>query len=215
MRRFTHVTSFFCLLVLLASCGAPTQKYGASKSEGVYFAVPVSWHAISTNSLNLQESKSKVVGAAEKLALVKWQYAFTFDKRYSAKDIFSFAVTKTPVAFARVRSLFPDEVNAISYNSLRNVVVPLTDWVNYPDKTTPEFNILDDYEVVEKGARGVRTIYSFTQNGKSQTVDQTAMVSEDRQTIYVFVVRCANSCYDKRKSLITKIADSFTVRGAR
>ncbi len=204
-----------CAVLLISSCAAPTQKYGASKEQGVFFTVPVSWHEISGKELNRQESLSTAVGAAEKLALVKWQEAFSASPKLGAKDVFSFSSHESPIAFARVRLLFPDEVNAVSYNSLRNVIVPLTDWVNFPTKTTPVFDILDDYEVIEKGARGVRTIYSFTEQGKSQTVDQTAMVSEDRQTIYVFVVRCSSACYKKRKSEITKVADSFTVRGTR
>ena len=215
MGRQPKFVIFASLLALLASCGTPSQKYAASKSEGVYFTVPVSWHEITGASLNAQEARSTAVGAAEKLALVKWQDAFSVDPKYGAKDVFSFKVTSQPVVFARVRVLFPDEVNTVSYNSLRNVIVPLTDWVNYPTKTTPAFNIIDDREIIEKGARGVRTIYSLTQSGEEQTVDQTALVSADRQKIYVFVVRCSTVCYEKYKSAITKIADSFTVRGTR
>jgi len=213
--RLKITASFLCILVLLSACGTPTQRYGASKSEGVYFTVPNNWHEISTKSLNAQEALSKALGAAEKLALVKWQDAFSEDAVYGAKAVFTFTATNKPVAFARVRSLFPDEVNAVSYNALRNVIVPLTDWVNNPTKSTPIFNILDDREVVQKGARGVRTVYSVEVAGQSLTVDQTSLVSQDRQKIYVFIVRCSSVCYDKNKSVITKVADSFTVRGTR
>lgn len=199
--------------IILTSCSAPSQTYASSKSEGVFFALPNGWHHVTNQALNAFESKSTAEGAAEKLALVKWQVAYSKDSQVGPKEIFSFTVTDSPLAFARVRSLFPAEVNAVSYNTLRDLVVPITDWVNNPTKTTPKFTILDDFEVVEKGARGVRTIYSFSQNGQGQTVDQTAMVSNDRQTMYVFVIRCSDACYKKNQKTITAISDSFTVRG--
>jgi hypothetical protein len=204
-----------CITLLLSACGQSSQKYAASKSEGVYFTVPPSWNEISTQRLTAHEATSKEAGAAEILALVKWQLAFSPARQMSPHDIFSFVATDAPVAYARVRSLLPAEANSVSYNSLRNVIVPITQWVTNPTKETPEFNIIDDYEVVGKGARGVRTIYSFTDGGKSQTVDQTSMVSNDRQMMYIFVIRCSTQCYNKNYKVMTKISDSFTVRGAK
>ena len=165
--------------------------------------------------LNAIESKSSASGAAERLALVKWQQAFTFDKSVTPSRVFSLVAPKVPIAFVRVRELFPDEVNSVSYNSLRNIVEPITEWINSPTATTPTYNIVDDYEVVQKSARGVRTIYNFTTKGISQTIDQTALVSSDRHKIYVFVVRCTTTCYNKHIKIISRIADSFTVRGNR
>ncbi len=204
-----------CLSILLAACGAPTQKYGASKSEGVYFTVPNSWHEITMKELNAIEAQSKAVGAAEKLALVKWQQAFTLDSSVKPKHVFSLLAPKVPIAFVRVRELSPDEIDSVSYNSLRDIVEPVTDWVSNPTTSTPVFNIVDDFKVVQKSARGIRTIYNFTSKGVSQTIDQTALVSSDRQKIYVFVIRCTTTCYNKNIKTISRIADSFTVRGVK
>ena len=165
--------------------------------------------------LNGLEASSGVDGAAEKLALVKFQEAYSLNSSVPAKLIFSLEPPKVPVAFVRVRELFSDEANGASYNSLRNVIEPVTEWVNNPSESTPEFDILDDQVVVQKGARGVRTIFSFTVNDVSQTIDQTSLISTDRSKIYVLVIRCTTACYNKQMKLISKIADSFTVRGAR
>jgi hypothetical protein len=209
------ISIFVCATIGLSACGAPSQKYAASKSEGVYFTVPNSWNEIPMKVLNAFESKSTAAGAADRLSLVKWQQAYTLDHSITPSKVYSLTAPTVPIAFVRVRSLFPDEVNSVSYNSLRDVVEPITEWVNNPTDTTPVFNIVDDYEVVQKGARGVRTIYSFTNKGISQTIDQTALVSPDRQKIYVFVLRCTSTCYNKNIKAISRIADSFTVRGAR
>lgn len=213
--RVRRVGAFVVLALLLTSCGHPTQKYGASKSEGVYFTVPVTWHEITTAQLNAQEAKSTSTGATEKLALVKWQDAFSPDRNVGPKETFSLTPTNLPLVFVRVRDLFPDEINAVSYNTLRDIVQPVTDWVNNPTATTPIYNIIDDHEVVQKGGRGVRTIYNFIESGVSQTVDQIALMSPDHTKIYVFVVRCTTVCYNKSIKEISRIADSFTVRGTK
>ncbi|MEI9907887.1 MAG: hypothetical protein WDO06_08370 [Actinomycetota bacterium] len=202
-------------VLLLSSCGTPSQKYAASKSEGVYFTVPQEWHEISMKELSALESTSKAIGAAEKLSLVKWQAAYTPNKKIQAKQVFSIKPTTEPLVFVRVRDLFPDEINSISYNTLRDVVEPLTDWVSNPDASTPEFNVVDDFEVKQPNARGVHTIYDFVVDGVSQTIDQVSLMSLNGQKIYVLVLRCTTKCYDKNRKLLAKISKSFTVRGKK
>lgn len=201
--------------VLVSGCGQPSQKYGASKSEGVYFTVPNSWHEIKSAQLNAEESKSTSAVVLERLVMVKWQDAFSLDGSVSAKDAFSLKAPNVPLVLARVRDLYPEEANAMSYDLLRDVVWPITDWVNNPTSTTPVFNIADDHEVVQKGARGVRTIFSVVQSGVSQTIDQTSLMAPDHQKIYVFIIRCTTQCYNKNIKVMSRIADSFTVRGAK
>jgi len=77
------------------------------------------------------------------------------------------------------------------------------------------FSILSDQEIVEKGARGVRTVYTITIDDVKQTISQTALMSNDRTTMYIFVVRCETSCFKKNTKTINEIVNSFTVRGAR
>ena len=203
------------IAVALAGCGQPTQKYGASKSEGVYFTVPIGWKEISTSQLNTQEAKSTAAAVAARLTLVKWQVAYSQGGNLSATDAFSLKAPTTPLAFARVRALFLEEANAMSYDLLRDIVWPITEWVNNPTSNTPIYNIIDDHEVIQRGGRGVRTIFSVVQSGVSQTIDQTSLMSEDHRRIYVFIVRCTSVCYNKNLKTISRIADSFTVRGAK
>ncbi len=213
--RARYLSLVMAVSVILTSCGSPTHKYGASKSEGVYFTVPVNWHEITMQSLNSYEAKSTGVSAVEKLAYVKWQEAYSPDGKIGAKETFSLLPTNSPLAFVRVRELYPDEINAVSYNTLRDIVQPLTDWVNNPTAKTPVYNIIDDHEIVQKGGRGVRTIYNFVESGRSQTIDQSVLMSADHAKIYVFVVRCTSICYNKNIKEISRIADSFMVRGTK
>lgn len=200
---------------ILVACGQPSQKYAASKSEGVYFTVPINWHQITMKELNAVEAKSTVAGAADKLTLVKWQEAYSPDPKIGPLEVFSIRATSEPLVFVRDRWLFPDEVNAMSYNTLRDIVEPITEWVNNPTEDTPEYKIIDDYEVVQKGGRGVRTIFSFTHKGISQTIDQTSLMSNDGQKIYLLVMRCTTKCYEENSNALSKISKSFTVRGVK
>lgn len=213
--RVRSIATLFVFTLFLSGCAQPTQKYGASKAVGVYFTVPNTWHEITMKALNSQEAKSTATGAAEKLALVKWQEAYSPDKKIGPKETFSLTPTNSPLAFVRVRDLFPDEINAVSYNTLRDIVQPVTNWVTNPTAATPIYNIIDDHEVVQKGGRGVRTIYNFIESDVSQSVDQTALMSADHSKIYVFVIRCTTTCYNKNIKEISRIADSFTVRGTK
>ena len=79
-----------------------------------------------------------------------------------------------------------------------------------------KFSYLNEYEVADKNSHGVRSIFSFTgSDGVSQTFDQSALVSDDRKVMYVLLVRCTTEFYQKHAAEISKIADTWTIRGAK
>ncbi|MEI6649683.1 MAG: hypothetical protein WCO08_08615 [Actinomycetes bacterium] len=218
LRRYFPAVVLVAILAL-AGCAQPSQKYAADKKDGVYFTVPISWKLIPQKAISAREALSTATGAADRLAAVKWQEAYSPSAAITAKDVLSLATKNQPIVYVRVRSLLSDEINAVSYNSLRDIIVPLTTWAAGTDATAPAFTIGDDSEDVQKIARGVHTEFTFTTNvGKvstSQTIDQTSLVANDRSTLYVLVVRCSASCFEKNRTVLTKISHSFTVRGTR
>jgi hypothetical protein len=203
------------LVLGLTGCGESSKLYPASKSEGVFFSVPTNWKALSTASLNKYEKESTEPEGAARQALVKWQIAYTTNKKLKAAEVFNLTAPTKPLAFARVRDLESSEINSVSYNTLRDVIVPVTQIIEGEDPSAPDFQILVDQEVVQKGARGVQTVYSFSIDGKEQTINQTSLMANDRTKLYIFVVRCTTECYNKNKKKIEEIVSSFTVEGAR
>ena len=198
---------------LLTGCTQTSRYYATNKSDGVYFALPHGWKKVSQKELAAQESLSTATGAAERAASVHWQEAYVVDSTLDAKQVLSLKTPNTPIVYARVRSLLPEEINSVSYNSLRDLVVPLTGWVNGTVKS-PTLDIAVDEERVEKGARGVHSVFTFGNvDGTSQTIDQTALLSTDHTIIYVLMIRCSSQCYEKNRSTLEKVAASFTVRG--
>lgn len=206
-------TLLACSLIALTSC-SQTQLYAADKTSGVYLAIPKGWHKISTTQLNNAESKSTADGAAERLASVVWQEAYTTSTTTQPKVIFSLSAPDGAVVYVRVRDLNYDEMNSVSYDSLRNLILPITTWLEDPTKANSKFILHDDYERVEKIARGVRTIFTFADpSGISETVDQTSLVSDDRSRIYVLLVRAPTKYFKVHVKELQAIGDSFTVRG--
>jgi hypothetical protein len=215
MKRSLPLLISLALAISLSACGESSKLYPASKSEGVFFSVPKTWDEISSASLNKYERETAGTEGESRQALVKWQIAYSTNSKLKVSEVFDLTAPKEPLAFARVRDLEGTEINSVSYNSLRDVIVPITSLMNGDDPSSPDFEILADQEVVEKGARGVQTIYSFSIDGVKQTINQTALVSNDRTTMYIFVVRCESKCYDKNEKKIDEIVGSFTVQGAK
>ena len=215
MRRPVIALLGIALVLGLTGCGESSKLYPASKSEGVFFSVPTNWKALSTASLNKYEKESTDPEAESRQALVKWQIAYTTNKKLKVPEVFNLTAPAQPLVFARVRDLESSEINSVSYNTLRDVIVPVTSIINGDDPSAPDFQILVDQEVVQKGARGVQTVYSFSIDDKEQTINQTSLMSNDRTTMYIFVVRCTTECYAKNKKKIEEIVSSFTVEGAR
>jgi hypothetical protein len=215
MRRSLIALLGIALVLGLTGCGESSKLYPASKSEGVFFSVPTNWKALSTASLNKYEKESTEPEGAARQALVKWQIAYTTNKKLKVSEVFNLTAPSQPLVFARVRDLESSEINSVSYNTLRDVIVPVTQIIEGDDPSAPDFQILVDQEVVQKGARGVQTVYSFSIDGKEQTINQTSLMSNDRTKLYIFVVRCATECYNKNKKKIEEIVSSFTVEGAR
>mgnify|MGYP003328353205 CR=1 FL=1 len=199
---------------LLTACTTSTQ-YGGSKKDGAFFAVPNGWREISNSALNKEEGKTKNQNDLDRLSMVTYQVGFTTSKTLTAREVFQLAPTKEPVAFARFRDLFPEERNAISFNLLRDVILPVTSYQDGTKTNDRNFQLIDDQEIVQKGGRGVNLIYSFDYNGSNETINQTAIYSNDQSKIYIFIVRCATECYNKNVKDLEKIVKSFTVRGAR
>lgn len=215
MRRPVIALLGIALVLGLTGCGESSKLYPASKSEGVFFSVPTNWKALSTASLNKYERESTEPEGAARQALVKWQIAYTTNKKLKVPEVFNLTAPTQPLVFARVRDLESSEINSVSYNSLRDVIVPVTQIIAGDDPSAPDFQILVDQEVVQKGARGVQTVYSFSIDDKEQTINQTSLMSNDRTTMYIFVVRCTTECYAKNRKKIEEIVSSFTVEGAR
>ena len=203
-------------MAILSSCGAPSKIYAKNNQLGIYFTVPSDWSSIAEEEIRSYELAGADTAAKNKADLVLWQEAYSASKSTSAKNILQLEAPKALTAFARVRALTMEESDAMSYNGLRNLILPVTDLLNGTSTIVNEFQILDEQEIVTEAARGLQTVFSFTpKGGANETVHQTALLSEDRKSIYFFLVRCTTECFNESEATVNEIVDSFTVKGSR
>lgn len=214
-RGFSAIAIAMGCALVLTSCGQTSQKYASDSKDGVFFAVPNFWNLISEKDLIARESLSTVAGAADRLASVHWQLAFSPDKKIMAKDVLNLNAPSQPIIYARVRSLTNSEIQSVSYNELRDLVVPLTSWEDGSAASIPQFNVMTDEESIQKGGRGVHSIFSFVNNGVDQTIDQTGLISNNHRTLVILIARCTTACYKKSKAEIDRAVASFTDRGTK
>jgi hypothetical protein len=211
---FKRIAAATLALVMLSAC-TPSTQYEGSKSDGAFFTVPNGWQKVDGAALNKVEAKNANQDELDRLSMVTYQAGFTKAKKINPKDIFLLEPTKDPVLYVRIRDLFPEERNAISLNTLRNLVLPITDYLDGTIPNDRKFELYDDQEINEVGGRGVSLLYSFDYNGVNETVNQVALMSNDQNKIYVFIIRCSTECYNKNIDEIDEIVNSFTVKGAK
>ena len=211
---FKRIAAATIALVMLSAC-TPSKQYEGSKSDGAFFTVPNGWQKVDGTALNKVEAKNANQDELDRLSMVTYQAGFTKAKKIDPKDIFLLEPTKDPVLYVRIRDLFPEERNAISLNTLRNLVLPITDYLDGTLPNDRKFELYDDQEINEVGGRGVSLLYSFDYNGVNETVNQVALMSNDQNKIYVFIIRCSTECYNKNIDEIDEIVNSFTVKGAK
>ncbi|MBU3642515.1 MAG: hypothetical protein FGM48_01095 [Candidatus Nanopelagicaceae bacterium] len=211
---FKRIAAATIALVMLSAC-TPSKQYEGSKSDGAFFTVPNGWQKVDGTALNKVEAKNANQDELDRLSMVTYQAGFTKAKKIDPKDIFLLEPTKDPVLYVRIRDLFPEERNAISLNTLRNLVLPITDYLDGTIPNDRKFELYDDQEINEVGGRGVSLLYSFDYNGVNETVNQVALMSNDQNKIYVFIIRCSTECYNKNIDEIDEIVNSFTVKGAK
>ena len=208
------LASFLSIALALTGCTS-TQMYAKNKNEGVYFTIPNGWKMISQKDLAKRESQSSATGAADRLSLVTWQEAYSKNGEANPEDVFSLRTPKSPLVYVRVRNLSMEEVQSVSYNSLRDIIVPLTDWIEKGNEAQ-SFVLENDFEEVKKGARGVHEIFSFTgTDGINQTINQIALVSDDRTKLYVLLIRASTKDFRSNSLVLKKIADSFTIQAPK
>lgn len=204
------------LVLSVTACGSPSKIYGKNAQLGVFFTVPANWNKISAEEIRSYELENADAVAKNKADLVLWQEAYSESSKTSAKNLLQLDAPLALTAFARVRALTLDESDAMSYNGLRNLILPVTDLITGESTIVDEFQLLDEQEIVTDNSRGLRTVYSFTpKGGENETVDQTALLTNDRRSIYFFLVRCTTECFTESQSSVDEIVQSFTVKGRR
>jgi len=215
-RKFGVALYALVLLVTVTSCGESSKIYSKNSELGVFFTIPNGWHHIPEETIRSYEVEGADAAAKQKADLVLWQEAYSESGKTTAKNLLQLEAPKALTAFVRVRALTLEESDAMSYNGLRNLVLPVTELISGTSQVVNDFQLLEETEIVTQEARGLQTIFSFTpKDGENETIHQTALLSNDRSAIYFFLVRCTTECFNEGQKNVDAIVKSLTVKGKR
>jgi hypothetical protein len=199
---------------IATGCAAPQFTYVSDSGANAYFKVPFGWHRISDVSLAAQ---FKTPGSVLGQAAGTWDIAYDADRVPAAVHLFS-PNAKQPFAFAFVTPLSATASNALSYNGLRDVLLPVTSAsrAQAAQSSFPltHFKLLRDTVLTPgQGVHGVWDIYDYTYpGGITDTFDQVALTNSNSTQLYVLMVHCIATCYSQNRDQLDTIMSSFTVR---
>jgi hypothetical protein len=214
-RRFGRWASFLPIIGVLAvaGCGAPQFRYAADSSANTYFKVPHQWHPISDLSLAVELQRGGYTAGGG----LPWEVSYDAGMTPSVQHVVS-ASASQPVAQALVATVTVAASNAMSYNLLRNLILPVSP-SNRQLAAQHGFPLTgfklyrDSILTPGRGVHGVREIFSYTYpDGHTDTFDQVALTNSDATMVYLLLVHCLSTCYSKNFNQIDTVMTSFTVR---
>jgi hypothetical protein len=198
------------VVVAVAGCAAPQFTYIANSSANTYFKVPYGWHKIGAASLDKTLNTGGSSGA--------WSIAYDAGTAPSANHVFNSDISQ-PFVFAIVGQLTSTESNQISYNGLRDFLLPVTSAARQNASKAGSFPLTgfqllhDSVLAPGLGVHGVRETFEYTYpDGSVDTFDQVAYLNAEATKVYVLMIHCKTSCYGRFLSQIDTVMTSFTVR---
>jgi hypothetical protein len=194
----------------LSGCGAPAYTYVADDAAGTYYKVPVQWHAIAQQQIDslLQSEGGSTAGL--------WSTAFDAGAGPNADHVLAGDLSQ-PFAFAEVLTLNSTASNELSYNMLRDFMLPVTSSTRSTEAEegfplTDFKQLLDQTITAKQGVHGVREIFQYTfPGGAANTFDEDVLTNADQTEVYLLIVHCTNTCYAQNQNAINTVMTSFTV----
>jgi hypothetical protein len=212
--RLRHLCSVAALVIVgfsVAGCSlAPQYTYVADSADSAYFKVPPSWHQVSESSLQSAEGSSSQEGS------YLWSRAYDANSKPSVDHVF--AATSQPVAYASVIGLSSNERGEISFNSMRDLLLPVTAAARKAASADHEelegFQSLSDQVITDSDHnRGIREIFNYDLGPAPETFDLTVLTNSTTTKLYFLLVQCTETCFASKYKQISDVVDSFTVGG--
>jgi hypothetical protein len=211
LRHLYRVAALVTVGLLAAGCSfAPQYTYVSDSADSAYFKVPPSWHQVNETSLQSAEGSSSQEGS------YLWSEAYDASSKPSVDHVF--AATAQPVAYASVISLSSTERNDISFNSMRDLLLPVTSAARSAASADHEelegFASLSDQVLTDSSNnRGIREIFDYDLGTTPETFDLTVLTNSSTTKLYFLLVQCSAACFESNYPQISDVVNSFTVGG--
>lgn len=213
-RGLTGGLAFLLLGVLatvaLSACGAPSYTYVADSAAKTYYKVPNGWRQISQQDLSaaLKAEGGSTAGV--------WSTAFDANAAPSGNNFLAPSIAQ-PFVFSEVGTVSSTVSNELSYNMLRDFMLPVTSTSRQQDQASgfplTDFKQLRDQTInAQQGVHGVRETFQYTfPGGVVDTFDEDVLTNADQTQVYFLMVHCTDTCYSHNQNNINTVMTSFTV----
>ncbi len=195
----------------LSGCGAPAYSYVADDAAGTYYKVPV---AVASALPEAGRRAASVRGRTERRASGRPRSTRPAGPNASHVTAGNLA---QPFAFAEVFALNSTASNELSYNMLRDLLLPVTSSTRSAEAQAgfplTDFKQLLDQTITGKaGVHGVRETFQYTfPGGAVNTFDEDVLTNADQTEVYLLQVHCTATCYTQNQNAINTVMTSFTV----
>jgi hypothetical protein len=210
LRRLSCVAALIIVGLLVTGCVAPQYTYVTDSADSAYFKVPPSWRQVDQSTLQAAEGTSSQQGA------YLWSRAYDDTAKPSINNVFS--TSADPVAYASVLSLSSSERNDVSFNSMRDLLLPVTSTARNAAAANHAqlsgFASLSDQVIADgHNDRGIREIFDYDLGTTPETFDLTVFTNSTTTKLYFLLVHCSATCFADNYNQIATVVGSFTVGG--
>jgi hypothetical protein len=194
----------------LSGCGAPAYTYVADSSAKTYYKVPTSWHSVSESSLD------QILTSGGQQTTGLWISGFDSGNSPSASNVLGYSPVD-PVVFSEVVQLSETASNSLSYDGLRDFLLPVSATGRQAYATNGGSQLIgfrqsrDDTITAANGVHGVRETFEYTVGGVVDTFDEVALTNSAQTVVYFLMAHCISTCYTQNQAGMNTIMSSFTV----
>ena len=204
-RRVFVVAAALVVALAAGGCGSSGFRYVTNRKTGTYFKVPSNWKVFDQKEV---AAGLKASGGDANDSLL-FASAFDADRKPALAHFLQVdPPSAQPSGMVQVVALTDNERDIVSLKAMRNLLVPVDDGV-----AQSQVNVLGQIDLNPPGGlRGQRTVYEVAQASGNYVVDQSTLVDDKTQKLWLFAVGCESNCYKAQRKQIDKVVSSWTVK---
>ena len=205
MLRRALVVSGLLVGLVAGACGSSGFHYVTNRKTGTYFKVPNGWKVFDQKDV---AAGLKAAGEDPNESLL-FAAAFDAAPKPALEHFLQLDPPSVqPAGIVQVLALNDTERDVVSLKAMRNLLVNVDNGV-----AQSQVNVLGQLDLNPQGGlRGQRIVYEVAQSTGKYIVDQSTLVDEKTQKLWVFAVGCETDCYKSQRKQIDKVVSSWTVK---
>jgi hypothetical protein len=217
-RRFSAAVALLGAVLAVAGCGAAQYRYVGSVPDRVYFQVPSAWQQLSPGDLSVFRNTVLAQNAAgPQGGQLDWSAGFDASAHPTVAHLFGF--TGQPVVYSSVQVMNPVLRNALSYDFMRDLLIPVTadrrQQLEAAGQKLQPLHLLAPPVTynLPGGIRGIGELFEIKLRSGTEVYAQTVLTDSATSKLYLLFVQCDQTCFNANISQIGSVVRSFTVKG--